>query len=161
MSFHAAATAPSKVARAQETHEYPSSAPARQRAAHSSATAIRAVDVFATAYINWNPQTVAGDMRLLAAASIGQARSAMQLAAAETSRDYELERGGVANTGVVVAIAPLRNTPDRYVVVTRESTTATDTNAYAGLRPAWHVTIATVTSLGAARWVVSGWQPQS
>jgi hypothetical protein len=100
-------------------------------------------------------------MGVLARASIGQARSAMALAAAQTAGDYELRRGGVSNQGTVEAVAPLAGRPDEYVVVTRELTTATDTTVYQGLRPAWHVTLATVTQLAPGRWVLSGWQPES
>ncbi len=114
-----------------------------------------------TAYINWNARTVAGTMRILAADSIGQARAAMTLAAAETADDYELRRGGIANSGVVEAVAPLSGHPDQYVVVTRESTTATNTTAYQGLRPAWHVALATAQELPGGRWVLSDWQPES
>jgi hypothetical protein len=149
------------VARAQTTHEYPSPASRRQRAAGGSATAIQAIRTFARAYINWSAQTVAADMRTLAARSIGQARSALQLAAAQTSNDYELRRGGIANRGSVQAIAPLPRFKHRYVVVTRETTSATATDAYQGLRPAWHVAIATAVSMPGGRWVLSGWQPES
>jgi hypothetical protein len=100
-------------------------------------------------------------MRELAARSIGQARAATQLAAAETADDYELHRGGIANAGTVEAVAPLSANRTEYVVVTRELTTATATTAYQGLEPAWHVAIATVTQVAHGRWVVSGWQPQS
>jgi hypothetical protein len=117
--------------------------------------------VFATAYINWDAQTVATDMRVLAAVSIGQARAAMQLAAANTAGDYELRRGGIANSGMVEAIAALAGGQDQYVVVTRERTTATNSTAYQGLRPAWHVTLATVSRDRTGQWVLSGWQPQS
>jgi hypothetical protein len=151
----------SPVAQAQATHEYPSRALPRQRAAGASASASGAIAAFASAYINWTAQTVSGDMRALAAHSIGQARSAVMLAATQTAGDYELQRGGIANTGVVEAIAPLRGPGDRYVVVTREATTATATSAYQGLQPAWHVAIATVSELSPGRWVVSGWQPES
>jgi hypothetical protein len=151
----------SKLAQAQATHEYPSPPPPRQSAAGASATALQAIDAFATAYINWTAASVAADTRALAAQSIGQARSIMSLTAAETARDYELQRGGIANSGTVEAIAPLRSTRDRYVVVTRELTTATKTSAYQGLRPGWHLAIATVTQLSPGRWVLSGWQPES
>ena len=126
-----------------------------------AASAIAAIRSFAGAYINWNAQTVAADMRALAARSIGQARSAMQLAAAQTANDYELKRGGIANSGSVQAVAPLIGSGARYVVVTRETTTATATDAYQGLRPAWHLTIATVTSAPGGGWVLTGWQPES
>jgi hypothetical protein len=150
----------SPVAQAQATHEYPSP-PVTERAAGGAASASAAVAAFATAYINWDAQTVAGDMRELAAESIGQARSAMQLAAAQTADDYELQRGGIANSGVVEAVAPLVGSRDQFVVVTRELTTASATTAYQGLQPAWHLAIATVAQAAPGEWVVSGWQPQS
>ena len=40
-------------------------------------------------------------------------------------------------------------------MVTRESTTATNTTAYQGLEPAWHLALATVTELQPGRWVVA------
>jgi hypothetical protein len=119
------------------------------------------VAAFATAYINWNARTVAADMEALAQASVGQARSAMELAAAQTGSDYELQRGGIANSGVVEAVAPLPSSREQYIVVTRERTTATATNAYQGLQPSWHVAVATVAKLGAGKWAVSAWKPQS
>jgi hypothetical protein len=151
------------VARAQSTHEYPSPTPHRRAATGATAaTAAAAIFEFARAYINWNARTVAADMRALAARSIGQARSALELAAAQTANDYELRRGGIANSGSVEAIAPLAGGgANRYLVVTREATTATATDAYRGLRPAWHVAIATVTSMPGGRWVLSGWQPET
>ena len=48
-----------------------------------------------------------------------------------------------------------------FVVVTRELTTATATNAYQGLRPAWHLALATVTQLSPGHWVLSAWQPEN
>jgi hypothetical protein len=133
--------------------------------AGGSASAAAAVTAFATAYINWSAATVSADMRRLAARSVGQARTAMQLAAAQTASDYELQHGGIANSGTVEAIAPARGARDQYVVVTRELTTATATTAYEGLRPAWHVAVATVSRQPSGRWVgrwvVSGWQPES
>ncbi len=152
---------PSKLAQAEARHEYPSPAPAPQTATGATRTAERAVRAFASAYINWTAGTVARDMAALAAGSVGQARSAMILAAAQTADDYELQRGGIANHGSVEAVAPLPRTPDQYVVVTLESTTATNTTAYQGLRPAWHVALATVTEQAAGQWVVSAWQPEN
>jgi hypothetical protein len=127
----------------------------------SSSSAVQAVRNFVTAYINWSTDTVAADMRALATHSIGQARSALKLAAAQTASDYELQQGGISNTGRVEVVAPLPSRPDQYVVVTREQTAATSTTAYEGLRPAWHVAIATVSQIAPGAWVVSGWQPQS
>jgi hypothetical protein len=151
--------ASSPVARAQATHEYPSPPPARQ-SAPGFASPTQAVAAFAIAYINWDANTVAADMQALAAHSVGQARSATELAAAQTGSDYELRRGGIANSGTVEAVAPLTGRGDRYAVVTRERTTATATDAYQGLQPAWHVAVATVVRLDPGRWVVSGWQPE-
>jgi hypothetical protein len=152
----------SNVERAQATHEYPSPEPPQERVGGAgSPGAIAAIRAFATAYINWSWQTVARDMLMLSGESVGQARSAAQLAASQTAGDYELRRGGIANSGAVEAVAPLPGRSDQYVVVTRERTTATNTNAYAGLAPAWHVTVATVRELSLNRWVLSGWQPES
>ena len=149
------------VARAQATHQYPSPPAPAQRASAGAPSAVAAIAAFADAYINWDAQTVSADMRVLAAHSVGEARSATQLAAAQTAGDYELQRGGIANSGVVEAIAPLRGGTGRYAVVTRERTTATATTAYQGLRPAWHVAIATAVQTAPGQWVVSSWQPQS
>jgi hypothetical protein len=150
---------PSKLAIARATHEYPSPKPPRESVS-GAVSAARAVRAFAGAYINWTADTVAADMRALAARSVGQARSALELAAAQTASDYELRRGGIANSGTVEAIAPLPREQREYVVVTRESTTASNTTAYDGLRPAWHVALATVTRVG-GRWAVSRWEPES
>jgi len=160
-SGHVATHTPSPVARADATHEYPSPPPPRQTATSAAPTAMRAIRSFATAYINWNAQTVSGDMRGLAADSIGQARAAMTLAAAQTAGDYELVRGGIANRGQVEAVAPLVGHGHEYVVVTRESTTASNTTAYQGLQPAWHIALATVQRLPGGRWVLTHWQPES
>jgi hypothetical protein len=152
---------PSKLAQAEATHEYPSPPPPRQSAVGAAASPAGAVRAFATAYINWDAQTVAADMQSLAARSIGQARSAMTLAAAQTANDYELQQGGIANRGTVEAVAPLPAHADQYVVVTLESTTATNTTAYEGLRPSWHVALATVTEQRPGQWVLSAWQPEN
>ena len=100
-------------------------------------------------------------MRALAAQSVAQARSEMELAAAHTAGDYELRRGGVANSGTVEAIAPLTGHRLEYVVVTLERTTATATIAYAGLRPAWHLALVAVVELPTGDWAVSRWQPEN
>jgi hypothetical protein len=151
------------VARADSTHEVPTPAPpAEQPAAGAgAASGAAAVRAFATSYVNWSAGTVQRDLSTLAAGSVGQARSAMVLAAAQTAADYELHQGGIANTGTVEVVAPLPGRAGQYVVVTRETTSATNTNAYAGLRAAWHVTLATVREARPGRWVVSGWQPES
>jgi hypothetical protein len=156
-----APTRPSAIAQAQTTHEYPSPPPKPQSASGGAPSAVDAVRRFATAYINWDAQTVAGRLLALAAGSVGQARAAMTLAAAQTADDYELQRGGISNQGAVEAVAPLPGRRDQYVVVTLESTSATNTTAYQGLRPAWHVAVATVLELAAGEWVLSGWQPEN
>ena len=58
------------------------------------------------------------------------------------------------------AIAPVRRRSDQYAVVTRERTTASNTDAYQGLAPAWHVAVATVTRVRGL-WVLSAWQPEN
>jgi hypothetical protein len=151
----------SAVSRAQSTHELASPRPRQTVASPGAATPEEAVRRFARAYVNWTAESVTRDMTELASASTGQARSALQLAAAQTAGDYELKRGGIANSGTVEAVAPLTGSHNQYVVVTRESTTATADAAYQGLRPAWHVTIATVARLPSGGWVLSGWQPES
>jgi hypothetical protein len=155
------ATPRSAIARAQTAHELAAPQASQTIASPGAATPEQAVRRFAGAYINWTAESVGRDMTELASTSIGQARSALQLAAAQTAGDYELKRGGIANSGTVEAVAPLTASPNQYVVVTRESTTATADAAYQGLRPAWHVTIATVARLPSRGWVLSGWQPES
>jgi hypothetical protein len=95
----------------------------------------------------------------------------MALTAAQVDADRTLGRAGIANRGTVEAVAALPRRGNRYVVVTRERTTARYTTAYQGLAPAWHVILATVVPVtgasrrdrrpGRLRWVVSVWQPQS
>jgi hypothetical protein len=150
-----------EIAQAQRTHEFPSPRPAAESVGRGSASAVAAIRRFVTAYINWDAQTVSADMHRLAQQSIGQARSALALAAAQTADDYELKRGGIANHGAVESIALLPGHDDQYVVVTREQTTATNTAIYQGLRPAWHVAIATVRQIRTGVWALSGWQPES
>ena len=161
LALAACGGAQNKVEQANSTHEYPSPRPPTPTVSGGSRDAIAAIRSFATSYINWTADTVSAQMNQLAAQSIGQARSAMQLAAGQTAGDYELQRGGIANSGTVEAIAPLGAHHDQYVVVTRELTTATNTTAYEGLRPAWHVALATVVQLTGGRWVLSRWQPEN
>jgi hypothetical protein len=152
-------TAPPAVASAQRTHELPTPAP--YQTAPAFPTPLIAIEVFATGYINWTAETIARQMRLLARLSVGQARSAVTLDATQTAQDYELRRGGVANSGTVEAVAPVLGTAYEYAVVTRERTTASNTTAYDGLAPAWHLALATVTRLRGGGWAVSSWQPES
>jgi hypothetical protein len=120
-----------------------------------------AVSEFAAVYINWTANTVSRQLGELALASVGQARAEMSLAAAQTRADSALRKGGIANSGLVEAVAPVRGSPDKWAVVTLERTQATASASYAGLAPAWHVTVATVARLASGRWVVSEWQPEN
>lgn len=156
----AAARLRATVAQAQRTHEIPTPAPA-QKVLGGWRSPVQAVQVFAEEYINWTADTVAAHLRVLAQAAVGQARSAMTLAAGQVGRDSTLRLGGIANSGTVEAIAPVADEANVYAVVTRERTTATNTSAYQGLRPAWHVTLATVTEVFGHLWTISGWQPQN
>jgi hypothetical protein len=124
--------------------------------AHSAPAALAS---FARRYINWTAMDVKAQLEQLAADSVGQARSAMALDARQTGADPELAQAGVANHGVVEAVAALGGGHGRWVVVTRESTTATNSAAYQGLAPAWHLAVATVVRRGDG-WVVSSWQPE-
>lgn len=151
---------PAAVARADRTHELPTPAPA-PRVAGGWRSPVQAVTAFAATYVNWSAADVAARLRGLASVSVGQARAAMLTEASEVPTDRELHAGGIANAGVVEAVAPVRGAPDHYAVVTREQTRATRSAAYTGLRPAWHVALATVTRTGQGLWVVSDWQPES
>ena len=115
---------------------------------------------FASVYINWNAADVKRRLLELAADSVGQARTAMQLEAAQTGADPELRQAGIVNRGRVEAVSSLAGSRRRYVVITLESTSATDSAAYEGLTAAWHLTVATVTRRGRG-WLISGWQPES
>jgi hypothetical protein len=156
----ASPSAAAVVARANRTHEVPTP-PGRQAVAGGWRSPTQAVYVFATQYINWNSQDVSARLRALARVSVGQARSAASAAASETASDNELKQGQIANTGVVEAIAPLLGHRYEYAVATRERTTAAATDAYEGIAPAWHLTLATVTRLASGLWVLSDWQPEN
>lgn len=150
------------VARAQRTHEIPTPAPTpAQQALGGWRSPVQAVQVFADTYINWTADTVAAHLHALAQAAVGQARSAMALAAGQVGHDGSIALGGIANSGTVEAIAPVTGEDNVYAVVTRERTTATHTSAYQGLRPAWHVTLATVIKVFGHLWTISGWQPEN
>ncbi len=92
-------TTASKLAQAQAAHEYPSPPSTPQTATGAATGPIAAIRSFAGQYINWQADTVTERMRTLAAESVGQARAEMELTAAHTAGDYELQRGGIANSG--------------------------------------------------------------
>lgn len=147
-------------AQADRSHELPTPVP-HQRVIGGWRSPVQAVAVFANTYINWTAATISDRMQALAEVSVGQARSAVTLAAGQAARDTDLHRGGIANSGTVEAVALMPGTTRRYIVVTRERTTSTASSTYAGLAPAWHVTLATVTRVGGGLWVPSGWQPEN
>jgi hypothetical protein len=157
------ALAPPRLRRADTTRAAPARAVPTRRSARLGGfgTPRLAVTEFADVYINWSYSNVAARLTALAEASVGQARSAMQLAAAQVSADSTLRGGGIANNGTVEAVAPVVGHPDEWAVVTLEQTTASDSSAYDGLAPAWHVTVASVRREPGGGWVVSGWQPES
>jgi hypothetical protein len=155
----AAHRAAGTVFRADRTHEVPT--PARpEHAARGWPAPEAAVRAFAAAYINWTAATVGRRLRALARDSVGQARVTLEVQAGEVASDRELRRGRIDNSGTVEAVAPLPGGAGRYVVVTRERTSAADDAAYRGLAPEWHVSVATVQRVG-GRWVLSGWQPEN
>jgi hypothetical protein len=121
---------------------------------------VNAVRAFALLYANWTAASVVVHLKTLALFTVDQARSLVELQAAETGSDYELQRGGIANSATVESIAPAPGVPDDWIVVTRERTTSTRTLAYQGLAPAWHVSLASVTQVRGL-WVVSRWQSES
>jgi hypothetical protein len=141
------------------TNELPTT-PGPEERAQPAASAQLALRRFASLYINWNAADVRARLDELAADSVGQARTAMQLQAAQTAADSELREAGIANHGKVEAVTPLTGSGARYVVITLETTSATDSSAYQGLAAAWHLTVATVARRGGG-WVISGWQPES
>jgi len=148
------------IARADRTHEVPTPVPLPHPVG-GWRTALQAVQVFATTYINWTATTVSARLQALSEVSVGQASSATSLAAAQTAHDSTLRRGGIANRGTVESVALAPGSTNRYVVVTEERTTAASSAAYDGLGPAWHVTLATVTRIRGGLWVLSAWQPES
>ena len=148
------------VAAAQRTHEVPTPS-VEQTVLGGWPSPLAAARGFAATYINWSWTTLAGRLRLLAAASVGQARSAMALAAADAANDYELRRGEISNSGTVEAVGQVAGHPGEYAVVTLERTTAAASSAYEGLQPAWHVSLASVTPVQDGLWVLSSWQPES
>jgi hypothetical protein len=162
----APATAPSHPATTQATpaptapRAGPGAAPSRPQVVKAlGATPAAAVTTFARLYTNWTAATVAARLGRLAHSSAGDAAAEMARAAQESRGDYELHRSGVFNRGTVESVAPLPGHPRRYIVVTLEATGA-KSKQYAGLRPAFHVTLVTVEPTNGG-WTVSAWQPQT
>jgi hypothetical protein len=124
-----------------------------------AATPRQALRLYARLYINWTATTIGAHQRQLAAMSQGTARAGALQAAASYSRDPELERSRVANTGTIVSIAAGQG-PQRgaWVIVTSEHTTGQ--GAYAALPATAHVTYAHLTRTPHG-WTVNQWAPQS
>lgn len=124
-----------------------------------ASNATLAIERFAELYVNWSYQTLSGQERQLAAMSVGGARQAELQAAAQTARDTTLQRAGIFNRGTLVAVSPaIGGARGEYVVVTKEETGGDP--EYAGLRAAFHVTLARVQAVMGGV-VVSEWQPQT
>ena len=95
----------------------------------------------------------------LAAISLGQARALAQQAAASASRDAQLTRSGIANSGEVVSLARGQGAAaGQWVIVTSELTSGG--GDYAGLPPTLHIIYANLTNTPGG-WVVNAWQPQN
>jgi hypothetical protein len=117
-----------------------------------------AVSQFAARYINWTYATLAASEGRLAAQAVGEARAAERQAQAQTGRDTPLRRGHIYNRGSIVTVSHANGgPPDEWVVVSREQTGGDQ--EYAGLRAAFHVTLAEVQRV-AGGWAVSAWRPQ-
>jgi hypothetical protein len=119
----------------------------------------QAVEHFATGYINWTYETLAGDASRLAASAVGEARALEEQTRAKATGDTPLQRAHIYNTGTVIAVVPFRGgQPNEWVVVTREQTGGSQ--EYAGIQAAFHITLATVQQVATGRWAVSVWRPQ-
>jgi hypothetical protein len=124
-----------------------------------AATPQLALERYATAYVNWRAAQLPEHETLLARMSVGPARLVAQQTAASASGAAALAANQVANSGWILAIAPAQGADTgQWVVVTEEQTTGS--GVYAGLPPAPHVTLATVTREDGG-WVVSAWNPQT
>jgi hypothetical protein len=142
--------------------ERPGSIPRTQKGgggASPASTPHAAILRFASLYINWTYKNLVSHERTLASIAVGGARLAEQQAATQTARDTTIARAHIYNRGRVIGIAPvIAPSGDRYVVVTREQTGGDP--EYAGLQPAYHVTLATVTRLPGG-FAVAQWEPES
>jgi hypothetical protein len=136
----------------------PPRSPSSEASSAAQPTPQKTLERFARLYVNWNYQNLPGVQRELAANAVGAARAAERLAAAQTARDQTLTRGRVWNHGAVVAVAPDRDTAERWVVVTREQTGGS--GEYKALPAGYHVTLARVVRVTGG-WAVEAWEPQS
>jgi hypothetical protein len=135
------------------------SAQGRPTAGAAPSSPQEAFERYALLYVNWDAAHVVTTERELASISLGQARAQASQAAASATRDTQLTRSHVHNSGQVVAVARGRGAlRGEWVIVTRELTTGE--GDYAGLPPTLHVIYAQVTH-SPNGWVVNQWQPQN
>ena len=99
-------------------------APARPQHAPGSVSRVAGDPSVCPAIHELERRRVAARMRALARASVGQARSEMALTAAQVRADRTLQPSRDRQPRHVEAVARLRRRRGRYVVVTRERTTA-------------------------------------
>jgi hypothetical protein len=137
----------------------PAGAEAERGPKRPAVTPVQALIQFAVLYINWTYRTLPGHQAQLAAIAVGDARLAERQAAAASKRDTTLQQGHIYNRGSVIAVSRvIDGSAGQYAVVTREQTGGDP--EYAGLRAAFHITLATVVAVRGA-WAVEEWQPQS
>lgn len=136
----------------------PPPAPSSEAPAAAQPTPQKALARFATAYINWNYETLHAAQERLAASAVGVARSTELLSAVQSRADGTLRRARVWNRGRVLSIGPDRSRAGAWVVVTEERTGGR--GEYDGLPAGDHVTLARVARVPDG-WAVSSWEPQS
>jgi hypothetical protein len=115
------------------------------------------VERFAALYTNWDYRTLAANQRTLAAIAVGPARLQARRTAAG-ARNRQLTQARVWNRGVMIALAPYRDRPGWWVLVTSEQTGGS--GEYASLPATRHLTFALAIRVRGG-WAVSAWQPQS
>lgn len=136
---------------ASDSRQAPPRAPA--------ASAAAAVERFARLYINWTYLSLSADEARLAASAVGEARTAEEQARAQSARDTPLRRAHIYNSGTVLSVSrAIGGAAGEWVIVTREQTGGD--REYAGLRAAFHVTLATVQAVPGG-WAVAAWRPRS
>ena len=118
----------------------------------------KALERFASVYVNWTYRTLSENQRTLATMSVGAARLAEQQAAAQSQADSTIAAGHISNSGQLVSIAREVSRPEQWVIVTREQTGGD--SEYAGLKAAYHVTLAQLQSVPGG-WAVSQWLAQN
>lgn len=131
--------------------------PSAQGPLDVQATPEKALEAFASLYVNWTYRTLSENQRTLAAISVDAARLSEQQAAASSGADSTLAAGHIFNRGQIVSVAGDLSTPGEWVIVTREQTGGD--SEYAGLTAAYHVTLAQLQRVPGG-FAVSDWSPQ-